>query len=118
MIDPSMMGGPPPDMMGGGTPPMGPGPGGPPPGGPEGPSVTSKPGGGPDDALRIAIDALTQFLEETQDDQDLAVVSKIQADIQKVLSDNVKLADQAVGAGPGARFLRKQNSGGSPPAGF
>lgn len=58
--------------------------------------------------LRQAIDVLTAYKVEEKDDEDLAAVAKIVADIQKLLASQQKLADQAIGAGPGAKFMRKQ----------
>jgi len=101
MIDPAMMGG-----------PAGPGPGGPPPGA-AGPSPTSPTKGDHTDRLRDAIESLTAFKIEEQDDEDLALADEIIAKCQKLLANNQKLADQAVGAGPGAKFMRKQGGGGS-----
>lgn len=99
-------------MMGGGGPPMGPsGPPAPAPSGGAG-SVTSPPSGDHTDNIRHAIELLDQYMTEENDDEDLALVSKIQADLQKLLANNQKLTDTAVGAGPGAKFLRKQNGGG------
>lgn len=102
------------EMMGGG--PAGPGgpPGAPtaPPTGPPAPSVTSKPDGSNADNIRQAIELLNQYMNEEEDDEDLALVSKIQADLQKLLANNSKLADQAMGLGPGAKFIRKQTGGG------
>lgn len=103
------------ELMGGGGPPMPPQGGGgqPGPGGPGGPSgsITSKPTGDKTDSIRQAIELLNVYLVEEEDDEDLALVSKIQADLQKLLANNQKLTDQAMGAGPGARFLRKQGGG-------
>lgn len=106
MFDPSMMGGGPAGP--GGPPPMG-APAGPPEAseGP-GPSPTSPPSGDKNDMLRQAIDVLTAYKVEEKDDEDLAAVAKIVADIQKLLASQQKLADQAIGAGPGAKFMRKQ----------
>ena len=89
-------GGPP----GGGMPPTGPG------------SPTSKPRGDKTDAIREAIELLHVYMTEEEDDEDLALVSKIQADLQKLLANNQKLEDTAMGAGPGAKFLRKAGGGG------
>lgn len=100
-------------MMGGGAPPTGPsGPPAPEPSGGAG-SVTSKPVGDKTDNIRHAIELLDQYMTEEEDDEDLALVSKIQADLQKLLANNQKLNDQAMGAGPGAKFLRKSGNGGA-----
>lgn len=105
MIDPTqmggMMGGPPPDLSGlagGPLPPAGPTPDA---------SVSSPPKGDASDLLRQVVDILNLYLREETDDADLARASKIQAEVQALLADQVKAVDQATGAGPGARILRK-----------
>lgn len=98
--------------MGPGAPPPPMAPAGPPEAA-EGPaaSPTSPQSGDKNDMLRQAIDVLTAYKVEEQDDEDLAMVAKIVADIQKLLASQQKLADQAIGAGPGAKFMRKQGGG-------
>jgi hypothetical protein len=75
------------------------------------PSLSSPPAGDSFDSLRQAIDLITSYMEQEQDDEDLAIAAKIKADIQKLLAQNQKLADSAMGMGPGEKFIRKQNAG-------
>lgn len=75
--------------------------------------ITSPDSGENVDNLRAALRAVQSYMEEEQDDEDLAVAAKIVAQIQGLLSANQKLADQAMGMGPGAKYIRKQNQGGS-----
>ena len=81
-------------------------------------SVTSKPTGDHTDTIRHAIELLNEYQMDEEDDEDLALVSKIQADLQKLLANNTKLQDQAMGAGPGAKFLRKQQGAGGGGGGY
>lgn len=112
-------------MLGGGG-----GPGGPPshialpPGADAAPAPDSEgagdnPGGGdgPDtpkvaDGVQSAIDALTGVLPDEGDASDKAFLAKIIADLHKFLGDQQKLQDTAMGAGPGAKMIRKASSPG------
>jgi hypothetical protein len=47
------------------------------------------------------------YMEQADDDQDLAAAAKILSALQALLASDQKLSDQATGAGPGARFVRK-----------
>jgi hypothetical protein len=70
--------------------------------------ATSGDSGSNSDNLRAAIDALQAYIEGEQDDQDLAVAAKIKADLQKLLASQQQLVDQATGACPGARMIRRR----------
>lgn len=100
-LPPGMMGGPPgppPGMMGG--------PPGPPPGpGPEGPD------GGGDSAsfLRDVIDHLSKYNEVEKDDEDLAAVAQVISRLRQILAKQQREQDQAFGAGPAAKVLRRMN---------
>jgi hypothetical protein len=72
-----------------------------------GPSVSSPPSGDASDTLRQIIDLWNVYMQEETDEQDLAKASKLQADTQQLLADQQKLTDQATGAGPGARLIRR-----------
>jgi hypothetical protein len=76
-------------------------------GGPPPPSVSSPQNGDPSDTLRHIIDLWNVYLQEEIDDQDLAVASDLQARTQKLLADQQKQVDQATGAGPTARVIRR-----------
>jgi hypothetical protein len=72
-----------------------------------GASVAPPPTGDASDTLKQIIDLWNIYMQEETDPQDLAVASKCQADTHKLLADQQKLSDQATGAGPGARVVRK-----------
>lgn len=72
------------------------------------PSITSSPSGDHLDSLRDAISSLQAYLEAEQDDEDLALATKLVAQVQQLLAKNQKETDTAMGFGPGEKFLRKQ----------
>jgi hypothetical protein len=77
----------------------------------------SGPGDGPDspkvsDAVNTAIDAISGVIDLEGDAADKAFLAKVVADLHKFLGDQQKLADQAMGAGPGAKMIRKASSPG------
>jgi ABC-type uncharacterized transport system YnjBCD substrate-binding protein len=78
--------------------------GGPPPGGGG--------GGSPADFLRDLIEHARAYQDVEQDPEDLAVVAKCIAALQQLMAKNQKEADAAVGAGPAAKYLRKQQGAG------
>lgn len=92
-------------MQAGGMPPgledpmMGPPQGGPPVG-----------GGAPDTATFIEelIAHARQYDEIERDPQDLAVMAKVIAQLRQLLAAQQKEADTAMGVGPAAKFLRRQ----------
>ncbi len=106
------------DMMGGGGPPPSiPLPGGGDPGaggggqpGPDTPDV--------EQAVQDAIDSLGQALDGENDPPDKATLAKIIADLHKFLGDQQNLLDKAVGAGPGAKIVRKAAGGPTGTAGY
>lgn len=91
-------------LQAGGGPPA-PGPMGPPQGGP-----SFGPGQGPDSAafLEGLIDHARQYDRVERDPQDLAVMAKVIAMLRQLMAAQQKEADQALGVGPAARFLRRQ----------
>lgn len=93
-------------------------------GAPAGPAV---PGGeeaaeapqGGDDSIALLDDALElirQAIAVEPDDEDKLTLEKATTLLQQVKASNQKLTDQAMGAGPGVKYLRKaaQASGGGP----
>jgi hypothetical protein len=113
MIDPTqMMGGgaPPPDLSqivgGPPPPPIGapPDTGGGIPGQPDSPDVT--------DLINQAADLLQQALSQEKDPEDKALIADLIAKAHKFTGSQQKLIDQAVGAGPGAKVIRKATGGG------
>jgi hypothetical protein len=101
----------PPDMGAGGQPPVDIGM----------PPEAAPPGGGeesgPVEVLKQALDMVKQAISAEPDEQDKLTLEQATTLIQKVLANNEKLADQAIGAGPGARFLRKAQGGAGPTPG-
>jgi hypothetical protein len=92
-------------LGGGGAPPPPPDAGGGDPLG--GASVAPPASGDASDTLKQIIDLFNIYMQEEQDPQDLAIASDLQAKTHKLLADQQKLTDQATGAGPGARLVRK-----------
>jgi hypothetical protein len=72
-----------------------------------GSSVTSSQTGDPSDDLRHAIMFVQSYMQQEQDDEDLAAASKILSGLQSLLASQQKLVDRATGVGAGARLLRK-----------
>lgn len=106
------------------------GPGGPPPGlaaalsgagaGPGGPDVEGP--GDPDASqvvklLRSALTAVTAAAHLEADDVDAANLSKIAADLHKAISVEQATKDQAMGAGPAAKMIRKAGNPANAPGG-
>lgn len=92
MIDPSMMGGPPPSISlpaAGGEPPAEPG------------------SSDPAELMRKALEATRKAAVAEPDDEDQAMLEKIGADIAKYLATQQKLVDTATGAGAGEKLVRK-----------
>jgi hypothetical protein len=88
------------------------------PAGPSGPGAPADSQGdsGPDmeavrKSLQDAIDALTAAQQAEGDDADAAQIAQIIAKIHTLKASHQTLADQAMGAGPGVKLMRK--SGGS-----
>ena len=84
---------------------------------PDSPDAGGGPGDGPDspkvsDAVNTAIDSISGVIDLEGDAADKAFLAKIVADLHKFLGDQQKLADQAMGAGPGAKMIRKASSPG------
>lgn len=92
MIDPSMMGGPPPSISlpaGGGEPPAEAG------------------SSDPAELMRNALENVRKAAVAEPDDEDQAMLEKIGADIAKYLATQQKLVDTATGAGAGEKLVRK-----------
>lgn len=89
------------------------GPGGAP-GGPPQQGGGSQGGGNPVELLRQALDLVRQAALAEPDDEDQANLEKIGASIAQQIATDQKLRDQATGAGPGAKLVRKvaQGAGG------
>ncbi len=71
-------------------------------------TVTSGQRGDPTDLLRQAAAQIQAYLEAEQDDEDLAVATKLLAGIQSLLAKQQKEADGALGIGSAEKFVRKQ----------
>jgi hypothetical protein len=69
--------------------------------------ITSSPKGDATDDLRHAMVFVKSYMENEQDDEDLAAAVSILKDIQSLLAAQQKLTDRATGAGPGERIVRK-----------
>lgn len=80
---------------------------------PAGPDITSDSQGDNNDNLRQAVSAIRAYMEGEQDDEDLAAAADIVSKIQKLLAAQQKLNDQAMGAGPGEKFVRKATASAS-----
>lgn len=97
MIDPSMMGGPPPSISlpaGGGEPPAEAGP------------------SDPKALMRQALENVRKAAAADPDDEDQAHLEKIGAEIAKYLANQQKLVDSATGAGSGEKLVRKLSQAG------
>lgn len=114
------------DMLGGG------GPGGPPDAGGPPPSISLPGAGGPPDAggdtgggnpgapdsqsvtdlVNQAADLLSKALSQEKDAEDKAMLADLIAKAHKFTGAQQKLTDQATGAGPGAKLIRKASGGG------
>lgn len=99
-------GGPPPSISlpGAGGPPAGDSGGGGIPGAPDSQSVT--------DLVNQAADLLQKALSQEKDAEDKAMLADLIAKAHKFAGSQQKLLDQATGAGPGAKLVRKTTSGG------
>jgi hypothetical protein len=63
--------------------------------------------------MRQVKDLLRKILENEPDEQDSLLLEKMLTEAQQYLANEEKLVDTALGAGPGARLLRKtQGTGG------
>jgi hypothetical protein len=72
----------------------------------------------PSDLVRQALDLLRKALEIEPDDEDTLLLEKMTTQGQQYLAAQQKLGDQAMGAGPGEKFLRKSGNGGSAGGGY
>lgn len=92
----------------GGPSPVGLGPGGPPPtiDLPQEEAAPAR-GGDPSELVRQALDLLHQALVAEKDDEDTLVLEQMTTLGQKYLAQQQKLGDQATGAGPGVKLVRK-----------
>lgn len=83
---------------------------------PEGPTTADPKQGDNLDNLRSAIDSIVSYMQDEPDPEDLAKANKAKQALLDLLASNQKMNDQAMGAGPGEKFVRKQtaaaNSGG------
>jgi len=97
------------DPSGGGAPPAGPGAG----------ATQGKPGPDSPRVLSLMQEAIAK-LEEAKglegDPGDQAILADLSAKMHKFIGDQHKLVDQATGAGPGTRLIRK--AGGNGAAGY
>jgi hypothetical protein len=74
--------------------------------------------GGPDmpgvkKALQAAMDNLSQAAQLEGDDADAATISQIIAKVHSLIAGHQQLADQAMGAGPGVKLVRKAGGNGA-----
>lgn len=83
-----------------------------------GSAITSPGKGDNSDNLRNAAAMIQTYLEGESDDEDIAEGTKIAALIANLLAKQQKLEDTAVGAGPGAKLVRKSRGGGGASAGY
>jgi monomeric isocitrate dehydrogenase len=67
--------------------------------------------GDPTQALRDLMEGMRVYMDLEQDDEDLAVATRILAQIQGLLAKQQREADQAMGVGPAAKHLRRLNAG-------
>jgi hypothetical protein len=72
-----------------------------------GAGITSSPTGDALDDLRHAILFLQSYMEKSQDDQDIAAVSKATTSLQTILAQDAKDQDAALGVTPLHRAMRK-----------
>lgn len=94
-------------MLGGGGGPPSPGPA---------PAATGQ-GGGPSaaEAVQDAIAAVDIARQVEQDQEDLAVLAKIMADLQKLLAKDQQEDDAAMGVGPAQKAMRRSMMQGGGP---
>ena len=85
-------------------PPTGGGPGGP-------PSLSGSPSGGPEDALREAIDSITRYLELEEEDEDIAKAMKHLSGLQDLLAKQQSEMDGLLGGKAPPRALRRATRG-------
>lgn len=64
-------------------------------------------GGGNSESMRQVKELLRSILENEPDEQDSLLLEKMLTEAQQYLANEEKLVDTALGAGPGARLLRK-----------
>lgn len=96
------------DLLGGGAPGGAPAPAAP------GPGEESGPGEGGGDSVSLlgqALDLIRQAIDVEPDEEDKLTLEQCTTLLQKVKASNQKLQDTAMGAGPGAKFLRKAQGG-------
>lgn len=74
------------------------------PGGPDSPAVADK--------ISQAADLLQSALDQEKDPEDKALIADLIAKAHKFLGTQQKLVDQATGAGPGVKLVRKAQGGG------
>jgi hypothetical protein len=75
-----------------------------------GPEVDPAPGAGTDDPqqlVRQAKELLRRALDAEPDDEDSLLIEKMLTEAQQYLAGEQKLNDQAMGAGPGVKAVRK-----------
>jgi len=86
----------------------------------DGGSLYGQGGGDNVEALRAALDALQQYAQEEDDDQNIQVVLKCLTALQAILADEQKMMDGALGGKVDARGMRRlggqagQQAGGGP----
>lgn len=73
--------------------------------------MTSDHSGGALDFIRTAILSLQHFAEQTDDDQELAAVHKIIAQLQQLLAGHSKDREAALGMSPAMRHVKRASSG-------
>lgn len=80
---------------------------------PGGEELAEAPQGGGDSVtlLSDALSLIRQAIEVEPDDEDKLTLEQATTLLQKVKASNQKLTDTAMGAGPGAKFLRKAQQG-------
>ena len=64
--------------------------------------------------LRKAFSALTQAAQLEKDDIDASAISKLAAQVHSQIAAEQKLTDDVMGAGPGAKMIRKTAPGPGP----
>lgn len=73
----------------------------------DGGSLYGQGGGDNVEALRAALDALKQYAEEEDDDQNIQVVLKCLTALQAILADEQKMMDGALGGKVDPRGMRR-----------
>lgn len=73
------------------------------------PSLSGSPKGEPSDNIRVAIDALTRYLEAEDEDEDIAKAMKLVTGLQDLLAKQQADADGLVQGKASPRALRRAN---------